>query len=850
MAATHHAHVFCLGVAFVVSLVMVVVSVPWILTSDLLGGPQAGINNSHLTTKMFTGVILECVFLPLMFTLGGAFSIGVYKLQAAERSRAVQIAKCALFATLAGLSLWGIQQCWDSQFGKAGKVLSCGILGCYKATDLKQDDNKLMWQIPIGTEAIFPTVLIAVLELVLLARTALGGPAPGTQGKHPQGSINSKDDVLAESQVSLINEQPTNCTCRPSSVSPPPVPTVNGVEIEAELILLGKAAVTLGFVLFMWLLTTWVPQNWEGFYPTSLKAYVSTKITTAEWDDAVFKTANWTLEKGKLILHLFPDTTMYYMFLLFVSVVGLASQFSPRFGKLLQRRFLLVEDKPPPKWWWAWFGAPPLSISVGAIVVLSAFVVLVVCFLIYWGHDHAYHAGEKMTDEQIAARTLGQLANLIMGLMLFPVSKNSILTFAFGIAWEQVIFVHVLLGQSLLVVIFIHMLMWWKVYAQQDAFPEDILQVPMWFPTNSNCQYSDDYNNKQCFKDWHATHDPHSDNFTIQMATVTSWIMFVVFGIFAQNWMRRRNYELFYYLHHFYLVVFFVTLLHAASAWYYLFGGLALWFVDRCIRTMQRTRRWEMTVMRPLPRFVTHLELTPFDDEIIKASGPFNFQCGQYLYLNIPEISSIEWHPFTISSAPSDGKVTCDIKMAPGGTDTFTGKLHMLASTTSNSTAVQVNIDGPYGEWFDHTKFDKVLLLAGGIGVTPTHSIFRQLRHEILYGSCQLSEVHWVWCVQTLADLEPCLHTIREVAADSIEGRLKVSIYVDNEKLQPGEANINGMPVTEGRAPVPALVSDLAESSKGLRPHVFVCGPPGLAAGADLACLKHNVSFHKEVFAF
>ena len=32
--------------------------------------------------------------------------------------------------------------------------------------------------------------------------------------------------------------------------------------------------------------------------------------------------------------------------------------------------------------------------------------------------------------------------------------------------------------------------------------------------------------------------------------------------------------------------------------------------------------------------------------------------------------------------------------------------------------------------------------------------------------------------------------------------------------------------------------------------HVFVCGPPGLAATADAACLEHGVSFHKEVFAF
>ena len=36
----------------------------------------------------------------------------------------------------------------------------------------------------------------------------------------------------------------------------------------------------------------------------------------------------------------------------------------------------------------------------------------------------------------------------------------------------------------------------------------------------------------------------------------------------------------------------------------------------------------------------------------------------------------------------------------------------------------------------------------------------------------------------------------------------------------------------------------------GLKPHVFVCGPPGLTAMADLACLKKGISFHKEVFAF
>ena len=35
-----------------------------------------------------------------------------------------------------------------------------------------------------------------------------------------------------------------------------------------------------------------------------------------------------------------------------------------------------------------------------------------------------------------------------------------------------------------------------------------------------------------------------------------------------------------------------------------------------------------------------------------------------------------------------------------------------------------VNVDGPYGEWLDSGTFDSLLLVAGGIGVTPIHSIF------------------------------------------------------------------------------------------------------------------------------
>lgn len=54
-----------------------------------------------------------------------------------------------------------------------------------------------------------------------------------------------------------------------------------------------------------------------------------------------------------------------------------------------------------------------------------------------------------------------------------------------------------------------------------------------------------------------------------------------------------------------------------------------------------------------------------------------------------------------------------------------------------------------------------------------------------------------------------------------------------------------------GRCPITDLIQEFSTSgTPGDVPHVFVCGPPGLAAAADTKCLENGVSFHKEVFAF
>jgi NAD(P)H-flavin reductase len=254
---------------------------------------------------------------------------------------------------------------------------------------------------------------------------------------------------------------------------------------------------------------------------------------------------------------------------------------------------------------------------------------------------------------------------------------------------------------------------------------------------------------------------------------------------------------------------------------------------------------------------VTRLELAPIDDYFGRAS-PFKFTCGQYLYLNVPSIAPIEWHPFSISSAPSDGIITCNIKAAPGALEsTFTGKLHLLAlqSDSANHYAdhrsLIVSVDAPYGQCLDLDAHDELLLVAGGIGFTPVNSIVRELRERMARGKCSDLRVHVMLAVHHKAALVPFLATLEDMAKDDFDGRCQLSIFVtEKEGLTVTETSghFETVPYTVGRLEVTEAVAALAaRSNNGL---VFVCGPQGLAAAADRACLHHKVQFHREVFSF
>jgi hypothetical protein len=110
-------------------------------------------------------------------------------------------------------------------------------------------------------------------------------------------------------------------------------------------------------------------------------------------------------------------------------------------------------------------------------------VFLVVGEFFYWFYDHGWEniSRHDFSYSDNAARAMGQVANCLMGLLLLPASKNNVWGLMFDISWESMLIWHQWLGAAFLVACFIHMCLFWYVFAENGSFPHDILNAPEYY---------------------------------------------------------------------------------------------------------------------------------------------------------------------------------------------------------------------------------------------------------------------------------------------------------------------------------------------------------------------------------
>ena len=189
---------------------------------------------------------------------------------------------------------------------------------------------------------------------------------------------------------------------------------------------------------------------------------------------------------------------------------------------------------------------------------------------------------------------------------------------------------------------------------------------------------------------------------------------------------------------------------------------------------------------------------------------PFHFLPGQYLNLFVEIEGKVAKRAYTIASAPThDGFVEITAKREPFGV--VSGYLHERIHVGDD-----VRVSAPYGSFvFTGTEAGSVVLIGGGVGVTPLMSIVRHLTDQAWGGDIVL-----LYSCKTAAD------AICRDELDSLQRRhpnLHVVITLTREEA-PG--------MRTGRVTT-ALLENVAPGIAGSRVHV--CGPrPMIAAVKEM----------------
>ena len=223
-------------------------------------------------------------------------------------------------------------------------------------------------------------------------------------------------------------------------------------------------------------------------------------------------------------------------------------------------------------------------------------------------------------------------------------------------------------------------------------------------------------------------------------------IGFVLMAILARKPVRTTRYELFWYSHHLYIVMLILLHIHgmkeyvaAQTYWRWIFAPALLLVVEKVFKFFKMIAyRYEILKLR-VSSGVIELEL--------KRPRNFMYTAGQYAVLNIPQISTTQWHPFTISSCPIDE--TINFYISPAGW--WTKQLAQMAKDYESGkirALPRVRIDGPWGAPSQHYEdFKHLMIIGSGIGATPFCSILKEILGRLKNDDEKLKfrEIDFIW---------------------------------------------------------------------------------------------------------
>uniref|UniRef100_A0AC35FZC6 NAD(P)H oxidase (H2O2-forming) n=1 Tax=Panagrolaimus sp. PS1159 TaxID=55785 RepID=A0AC35FZC6_9BILA len=265
---------------------------------------------------------------------------------------------------------------------------------------------------------------------------------------------------------------------------------------------------------------------------------------------------------------------------------------------------------------------------------------------------------------------------------------------------------------------------------------------------------------------------------------ITGILLVVVMSIiyvFAMPAILKRAYHAFRITHLLNILLYALTILHglpkllsAPTFWYYVTAPIIIFVLDRIIGMRQQYKQLQVTEAAILPSDIIYIQF--------KRPYFFKFRSGQWVRVSCPAFSCTfnEHHAFSLASAPQSPVLELYIKAV--GPWTWKLRNEIIESQSSCLPYPVINLNGPFGdgnqEW---TNYEVVVMVGGGIGVTPYASTLSDLANEVSaenHSNIRCRKVYFLWICPTHKNFEWFVEVLKKVEQADTRNIIETHIFV------------------------------------------------------------------------
>ncbi|KAH7009741.1 ferric reductase like transmembrane component-domain-containing protein [Ilyonectria destructans] len=434
----------------------------------------------------------------------------------------------------------------------------------------------------------------------------------------------------------------------------------------------------------------------------------------------------------------------------------------------------------------------------------------------------------------------GHYADILLGLLIIPVSRNSLMGRVFELHHSTLLYAHKLVAYLFLLAGLAH----GGAYAAYalDPSSEGSHEKEEAFTTGNPAMTL-------------AESEKRSTWYTYTTYTGAAAIVFmIIITLTALPYIRRRFYNVFYYCHIVTSIcIFAAASIHASTDFYLLLPGLFLWIVDWGLRLFGGDAQglhsslvatgedagngWYRISLPTMSKTASdeHSDLAA-----IETAVPLGSPLAYY-YLIVPTISRLQNHAFTAAIPGSAGSGPVFLfqraqrKNGKALEKEWTWKLAAKLSGFGRETGLKVRVEGPYQPRDIRFKTaSHIICVVGGTGITGACSLaFWWLKARSMDTNTMFTLI-WTVRNRDMVNIKEW-HELGDIARSTSNLKIMAHISSEDGRLNPSVHIRQHLGLTEKAA---GLSGTEVGQGAGNSAWVYSSGPDSLIQATETACVE------------